>query len=163
MRKEELSSIKNIDIWSKIKELRRNDICDLAPKFREKIIKLMEECSKIEPMNVSGIIFQFDLIVFETSRSNELQQIYYSQRTTNARHAFYSWHFYGLAIDIISKSRNWNVPLKWWDKLGEIVRSNNLRWGGDFRKIKDYAHIQWKDMVDSPIKLHIFILILKRL
>src|SRR5262245_49937842 len=76
-----------------------NDMNTLAPKFRDAVQKSIAEC------NAKGI----DAIVYEAYRSQELQSLYYSRgRTiipptytvTNAQSNLFSWHGYGLAVDV---------------------------------------------------------------
>lgn len=136
-------------VWERIKKLRQSDTCDLAPLFRKKIEAMLVDCEQVGTVTARGQEFMFDPIVFETIRVNELQKIYFAQGTTNASHAFYSWHFYGLAVDIISKSMEWSPPQTWWNTLGGIARDHKLRWGGFWSK-PDLPHIQWGDMIDSP-------------
>jgi hypothetical protein len=52
-----------------------------------------------------------------------------------------SMHCYGLAVDIIHKSRLWGAPSEFWKRLGADVRLLGLIWGGDFKRV-DKPHVQ---------------------
>lgn len=99
-----------------------------------------------------------DVMVYETHRTNQLQQLYYARgRTvipphytvTNAQSAEYSWHFFGLAADCISKSKGWDQPESWFAQMATHFKSHGLKWGGDW-KMKDLPHIQWGLCKPSP-------------
>jgi peptidoglycan L-alanyl-D-glutamate endopeptidase CwlK len=95
-----------------------------------------------------------------TYRSPATQDALYAQgRTkpgrivTNAR-AGSSFHNYGLAYDAtptaLLKLPNWgDVPAhqketdRIWALYGRLAREHGLRWGGDFKSIKDRPHCEW--------------------
>ena len=136
-------------VWERIKKLRVNDICTLAPEFRYAIERMQNDWKISEPIVQGGKTYPFDPVIFETTRVNELQRIYFDQGTSGAQHAFYSWHFYGLAIDVVSASMEWSAPAMWWTRLGDIANNHGLRWGGNWPR-KDLPHIQWGAMLDTP-------------
>lgn len=120
----------------------------LAPKFRDAVSKAIAECE------AKGL----DAMVYETYRSQELQSAYYARgRTeipphgtvTNAASNLYSWHGYGLAVDVISKSAGWDKPESWFEEVAEIFRAAGCRWGGEW-KMKDLPHFQWSACKPSP-------------
>lgn len=87
------------------------------------------------------------VMLFSGYRSFEQQQSIFNKRdgATNARGGF-SWHNYGLAVDIVFMDDRGNPS--WgakhpWRKLGEIGESIGLEWGGRWKTIVDLAHFQW--------------------
>lgn len=129
------------------------DLTLLAPEFRRVVETAIADC------NVQG----FDAWVFEAYRSNELQQIYYARgRTvipphstvTNAPTNLYSWHGYGLAVDVVSKSKLWQPEggEAWFGKVAEIFKNHGCKWGGDWTK-PDTPHFQWGRCKPSPSDL----------
>lgn len=147
-------------VWMRIKELRCNDTALLAPKFAESLEEMMIYANEnIKRVRISSqSLIPFDPIIFETWRANELQAIYFSQGTTKARTALYGWHFYGLAVDIISKSMEWSVPNKWWEQLAKLAESRGLRSGrrwkkkvaGSYVSNPDNPHIYPGNLKSSP-------------
>ena len=96
--------------------------------------------------------------VYEAYRSQELQSLYYCRgRTiipphstvTNAASNLFSWHGYGLAVDVISRSREWDRPESWFAQVAECFRAAGCRWGGEW-KMKDLPHFQWGLCKPSP-------------
>lgn len=57
----------------------------------------------------------------------------------------YSYHNYGLAVDIVFKDNGkWSWDEKHdWAFLGELGKKLGLRWGGDFKSIKDRPHFEY--------------------
>lgn len=121
----------------------------LAPRFRERLEMAVSVCRQ------NGI----DVIVYETIRSNELQQMYYRRGrpptkeyptpVTNADRADKSWHFFGLAADCISESKRWSAPDSWWEDMAQVMEDHGLdcgiRW--DF---PDKPHVQFGGLKKSP-------------
>lgn len=68
---------------------------------------------------------------------------------TNAKSNLYSWHGYGLAVDVISEKHFWNPPPGWWDKVAVIFKKHGCKWGGDW-KARDLPHFQWGRCKPSP-------------
>jgi peptidoglycan L-alanyl-D-glutamate endopeptidase CwlK len=120
----------------------------LAPKFRDALTAALKEC------NDAGL----DAYAYETHRSDELQNIYWQRgRTvippnytvTNVKSAQYGWHFFGLAADIISRSKRWDVSDDWRQKVCAIMRSHGLACGADWPH-PDLPHVQWGKCKRSP-------------
>lgn len=125
----------------------------LAPLFRIAVAAAITECN--------NAIHQLDAIVYETYRSNELQAIYYARgRTvrpppsavTNAMSNLYSWHGYGLAVDVIHRMKEWDAGDEWFHRVAEIFKRNGCKWGGDWRN-PDLPHFQWGLCRASPSDL----------
>ena len=128
--------------------LPNHDLTVLAPKFRVAVDRAIKAC------NERGL----DAVVYEAYRSLQLQEAYYSRgRTqvppastvTNARSNLYSWHGYGLAVDVISRAHEWSVDAEWYGKVAECFRAEGCRWGGEW-KMKDLPHFQWGPCKPSP-------------
>lgn len=123
----------------------------LAPAFRAAVDAAIAECNAA-PNSLKAK-------VYETYRSNELQQIYYDRgRTvrpptstvTNARSNLYSWHGYGLAVDVIHETEGW-APKRhgWFSAVAELFRRHGCKWGGDWTS-PDPPHFQWARCKASP-------------
>lgn len=124
------------------------DLTILAPRFAEAVQNSIAEC------NARGL----DAYVYEGYRSAQLQAIYYARgRTvkpppntvTNARTNLNSWHGYGLAVDVISRSKRWDQPESWFRKVAEVFKANGCKWGGDWTR-PDRPHFQWGRCKPSP-------------
>jgi D-alanyl-D-alanine carboxypeptidase len=129
-----------------------NDLSLLAPKFREAVEAALAECNAA-PLSLNAK-------VFEGYRSDELQRVYYARgRTvippthtvTNAPNNQYSWHGYGLAVDIVHKDKFWDPPggEKWFKSVAAVFKKHQCDWGGDWKK-PDTPHFQWGACKPSP-------------
>ena len=125
-----------------------HDLDLLAPKFREAVEKSIADC------NAMGL----DATVYETFRSQDLQAEYFARgRTvippvdtvTNAASSLFSWHGYGLAVDVISRAKAWSAGPGWFEQVAACFRVNGCRWGGEW-KSKDLPHFQWGLCKPSP-------------
>lgn len=111
---------------------------DLTPDTREKVEKL------IEAAKAEGIA----LVVVHTLRSYEEQALLFEKGrsrpgpiVTNARPG-YSWHNFGRAADfafLIDGKLSWEGP---WERFGILAERCGLRWGGNFRGLKDRPHVE---------------------
>jgi len=126
------------------------DLKYLAPRFRDAVEAAIRECNA-EPLCLQAM-------VYETFRSNELQAIYYQRgRTvippqrpvTNAASNLFSWHGFGLAVDVIHQVNRWNVPDVWWGQVATVFKRHGCAWGGDWTK-PDKPHFQWGLCKPSP-------------
>ena len=95
----------------------------LAPLFRAAVEQAIADCNSRTP--------PLDAMVVETFRSNELQMVYFARgRTvipphatvTNAQTNLKSWHGYGLAVDVIHKTKQWDVPRDWFAAVAEVFK-----------------------------------------
>lgn len=125
-----------------------SDLGKLAPRFRQAVEAALAEC------NANGL----DAYVYEAYRSQALQTLYYARgRTvkppqrpvTNAPSNLYSWHGYGLAVDVISRARHWQQPESWFGDVAAIFKKHGCAWGGDWR-VRDLPHFQWGRCKPSP-------------
>ncbi len=151
----------------------RRDMGELAPKFGLIVSQAIEACKR------HGL----DATVHEALRTNELQELYWRRGrpptpehphpVTNARSVLYSWHGYGLAVDVISRSRGWFHPQKvavptpenlaserkraeaegqrWFASVAGIFKEYGCDWGGDWKPPKaDLPHFQLGVLKPSP-------------
>jgi peptidoglycan L-alanyl-D-glutamate endopeptidase CwlK len=126
------------------------DPSKLAPRFRAAVDNAIAACQAR----------QLDAMVYEGFRSLQLQQIYYARgRTvippthtvTNAPTNLFSWHGYGLAVDVVHRTAFWNPPEgeAWFRKVADVFKQNGCKWGGDWTK-PDTPHMQWGKCKPSP-------------
>ncbi len=120
----------------------------LAPAFRAAVEAALAEC----------VERNLDAFVYEGYRSQALQSLYYARgRTvippsapvTNASSNLYSWHGFGLAVDVISQSKGWNQPDQWFSDVADCFKRHGCRWGGDWQ-MRDLPHMQWGPCKPSP-------------
>ncbi len=118
-----------------------NDMLLLAPAFCEKVWTLLSELKR------AGL----DAVVSEAFRSDERQAYLYGfGRTyddgrgivTQADTGQRSWHRYGLAVDIISASKQWDAPARFWQTLRDTAVELQLTSGADWTHA-DKPHVQW--------------------
>lgn len=114
----------------------------LAPRFRAAIEAVLDR------LRVST----YDPIVAESIRTHERQAFLYGFGrgyddgrgvVTNSRDADETWHHFGLAVDVWSRSRLWNAPAEFWAMLGKEAKAQGLAWGGDWSRFPDRPHVQW--------------------
>jgi peptidoglycan LD-endopeptidase CwlK len=127
-----------------------SDLQYLAPQFRLAVESALAECN-------SGTN-SLKAVVYESFRSNALQQVYYARgRTvkppsftvTNARSSLFSWHGYGLAVDVIHKEKGWEAGIPWFHAVADIFKQHGCKWGGDWTS-PDRPHFQWGKCKPSP-------------
>ncbi len=110
---------------------------DCIPELQKKYILFREHMTR------AGL----DFIITCTKRFQSEQEVLYAQgRTTPGKIVTWtlnSKHLQGRAFDIAMLK---NGKLTWDEKdyksAGEIGREINLKWGGDFKKNKDYPHFE---------------------
>jgi len=114
----------------------------LAPKFRASVTAMLAHFSSLG----------FDPIVSESCRTDERQAWLYGFGrewddgrgvVTHAQTGDHGWHKFGLAVDVISLSEEWDAPERFWNALGACARIQNLSWGGDWEEFPDRPHVQW--------------------
>jgi peptidoglycan LD-endopeptidase CwlK len=128
-----------------------NDVSYLAPLFAAAVGRAIAECN--DATN------NLNAVVHETYRSNELAQLYYARGrdnppppapiVTNAKTNLYSWHGYGLAVDVIHKTKQWDAGDKWFREVAAIFKKHGCKWGGDWT-FPDRPHFQWAKCKPSP-------------
>lgn len=133
------------------------DFAHVAPKLAAIALAVEED------LNIHG----YDAWIYETSRCEELAELYFALHRSHAPSALFSWHGYGLAFDVISKARGWKVwpewseesdgwvggDEAWYEAVSNSFKAAGLRWGGDWSVgKKDMPHFQWhiEGMHESP-------------
>lgn len=128
-----------------------SDCGKLAPLFGRAVDAALLEC------RLAGL----DAYVFEAYRSQALQSAYYARGrsvvppqhpVTNAPSNLYSWHGYGLAVDVISRAQRWSAPESWFAQVAAIFKKHGCSWGGDWTQ-RDLPHFQWGLCKPSPSEL----------
>lgn len=134
---------------NQVDALRVNDPACLAPIFRARSGVAIAEA------NAAGI----DVVGFETCRSDELARLYFAHGASMSPDALHTWHHYGLARDVISRSREWSVypnqdgtggDPDWYRAVERIFKSHGLDWGGDWTHFKDWPHWQFGGLRATP-------------
>lgn len=119
-------------------------VATLAPKFRAAVEAILAQLG--------------DAKIAEATRTFQRQSFLYGFGrdyddgrgiVTNAASNLTSWHGYGLAVDIIHATREWDVPDAWFRLLGDVAKAHGCDWGGDWHH-PDRPHIQWGTLRDSP-------------
>jgi len=118
---------------------------DLHPVVKPKVEAFLAACKD------HGI----DLLVTSTYRDNESQNALYAQgrttpgkKVTNAK-AGQSWHNWRCAVDIVPLRNGkpvWNTSgADWeiWEAVGNLGKSCDLEWAGEWKSFKEYAHFQY--------------------
>jgi hypothetical protein len=122
---------------------------NLAPGFRRALMRALDQ------MRQAG----FDPVVYEATRTNERQAYLYGFGrdyddgrgiVTNSDTAFTTWHFYGLAVDVVSRAQQWDAPAAFWRALEAAAEHEGLTSGADWdrndatqSRLKDLPHVQW--------------------
>jgi len=69
---------------------------------------------------------------------------------TRATSALYSWHGFGLALDIVEKDATpWVAPSTFWNAIGDAAEKFGLVWAGRWHAT-DLPHVQWGACPVSP-------------
>jgi peptidoglycan LD-endopeptidase CwlK len=126
---------------------RDTDISRLAPLFAARVAETLSRA------RLAGL----DPIIYEAFRSDERQRWLYGvgrthsltrDTVTNAQSALYSWHGYGLAVDVISRSKLW-ADESFFERLALIAKAAGLDWGGDW-STRDLPHFQFSTLRAGP-------------
>lgn len=158
-------------VWSRIASLRQCSLDLLAPAVRAAVIATLRHAHgqtiSVTLSDGRTDVVALDPMVNETLRSDELQRIYFEQGTTKAATAEHSWHFYGLAADLISIAYGWfdgadareRWPLTadrelvadaWFRAIATIAVRFDLSAGIDWPTFPDAPHVQWSRCPRSP-------------
>ncbi|MGE7924299.1 M15 family metallopeptidase [Viridibacillus arvi] len=131
---------------------------ELHPIVEENKNILLEKAAEID----------IDVIITEGLRPFEKQDELYNQgRSTLGNIVTYSkagesFHNYGLAFDYAIKNPNggieWDIDYDGnhngqsdWFEVAEIAKELGFEWGGDWRKFKDYPHLQMTFGLSIPM------------
>jgi peptidoglycan L-alanyl-D-glutamate endopeptidase CwlK len=116
---------------------------DLQPEFANLVKTLIHRVKRRH-----GI----DLYITEGYRSFDRQkELYEKGRTKPGKVVTYarpgwSFHNYGLAVDVVPWKDGkawWDAPLQVWEAIGKEAKALGMIWGGDFKRIKDFPHIEY--------------------
>ena len=128
----------------------------LAPKFADAV-----QAAEDELWTTAGIT----IFIYETIRTNELAEMYYRLNRSNSPNGFYTWHFYGLAVDVVHPTKLWKAwptwnniaqryeggDVVWWHQVVAAFKKHGCDWGGDWNSIKDTPHFQWGKCNPTPV------------
>lgn len=129
--------------------LRSNAADCLAPAFRTRSDAAIVECNR------QG----YDVVSFETCRCDELARLYFAHGVSKSPNADFTWHHYGLARDVISKARGWDVypdqdgqggDPKWYNGVFYIARAHGIDLGADWVHFRDFPHWQMGGLRPTP-------------
>jgi hypothetical protein len=134
-------------IYEQASHLIRRDLSECAPRFALAVQYGIKEC------HTKGL----DVVINEAMRSDALQRLYYtlgrtvpnSDIVTYAKSALYSWHGYGLAIDVRSLSMGYATPPSWIKGVAAVMADAGLDWGGRWIRPDD-PHFQWHTLKPAP-------------
>jgi hypothetical protein len=119
----------------------------------------LDHCAPLFRAAVQAVLMRLpDARLEETLRTPERQSFLYgfgreyddgrgivTQAPTNLT----SWHGYGLAADIVHRTKGWDAGRFWFRTMGEIAKANGLDWGGDWQSA-DLPHVQFGKCRPSP-------------
>lgn len=128
-------------------------ITGLNPQFAEAIAKVLQE-TKARGLSVglhSGLrtiadqnkLYELGRSVANTDGQTESNPM--GNTVTKAIGGF-SWHNYGLAADIVYKTKTgawtWEMPYSNWEEIGKVGELFGLEWGGRWERFPDLPHLQ---------------------
>jgi len=121
----------------------------LAPRFKAAVLRVLARMER----------FGHDPMVYESVRTDARQRYlhgfgreYDDGRgiVTHSHDADESWHKFGLAVDVISKSMGWSAPARFWVDLEKSAEAEGLTSGRDWDRndatretFVDSPHLQW--------------------
>ncbi len=56
-----------------------------------------------------------------------------------------------MAVDVIDRTRQWDVPYEWFASVAVIFKKYGCTWGGDWKTFPDYPHFQFGTLKLNPI------------
>lgn len=124
---------------------------DLSPEMRVLCKAFIAECKRIHDI---------DVIITSTYRDAESQNALYAQgRTTPGKKVtnvkgWDSYHQWKIAFDFAPLKFgkiDWN-DTELFTKCGEIAESLGMEWGGRFKTLKDYPHVQMAGQSIAELK-----------
>jgi hypothetical protein len=166
---EKLNLAAKPSVWDRINTLRISSVDYLAPGMRVRQLATVHDCEGQMVALPDGSTIALDMVLHETLRTNELQGIYYEQGATKAKTAEYSWHFFGLATDNISRAFEWftgsaakalwpdetlreRCAYAWFSRMAAIAERNGLKAGLRWRS-PDAPHLYFGTLKDTPSDL----------
>jgi len=123
------------------------DLRLLAPKMEDRVRDMLNRAA------TKGYV----ATVYETMRSHRLARMYHALGVSKANDGWRTWHFYGLAVDVIHPTRGWapwdaedQGAQDWRGVVVEAGKAAGLDWGGDWHSFKDWPHWQFGTVKPSP-------------
>lgn len=83
--------------------------------------------------------FRLEVSLIEGRRSRERQSQLVAEGSSQTLE---SKHLQGLAFDFAFQGVGYRVPQVYWEACGAIGEWLGLRWGGRWRSLKDYGHLE---------------------
>jgi hypothetical protein len=138
------------------------DVIQKDPRFHS--TERVADINLLEPITQQAVLniiqdakesLGIELMVFETYRSQELQEIYFERGVTQLQKV--GVHHYGLAADIVKVKNgqpNWDGDFGFLQKL---ANKYNLVWGGDWGRpdephsFRDVDHVQRITVDDQAV------------
>ena len=161
-----------MSVWSTIARLRQRDPHLLAPAIMKAWDRGRVTCSMLQ-VNVADAgaapdYVAMDLLLMETLRVQELQDIYLRQGTTKAADVMRSHHAYGTALDVVHREFYWftnkasiarwpdkrmrqRASIRWFRAVANILTCDGtLAWGGLWKSFPDSPHFQAAALPRTP-------------
>lgn len=117
-------------------------------KFSEKSLQRLSECHEDLQRVMNEVIKEIDITVLCGYRGEEEQMEAYRSGNSKAKFGQSKHnHSPSLAVDVAPYPIDWD-DISRFKEMGEIVLRKadelgiKLRWGGDFKSLKDYPHFE---------------------
>lgn len=118
------------------------------PVFSENSLKILKECHEDLQRVMKEVIKEFDISVICGYRGEEEQMEAYNSGNSNAKFGESKHnHSPSLAVDVVPYPIDWD-DIERFEKMGEVVMRKadelgiKLKWGRDFKNLKDYPHFE---------------------
>lgn len=160
------------NVWTKIARLRVKDTSFLAPVVLQAVNDGIEAC-KGATVVIEGEEISLDVVVVETLRVQELQEIYFAQGTSKQKSVLKGMHVYGVAVDVVSARYLWfsdkasvekwpdskiraKASVLWYRAVADkLMATKELAWGGLWKRFPDSPHFQSSRVPSVPNDLMI--------
>lgn len=150
-----------------------NNTAHLYPEFKKIIGDILYELNRESYTQIANPKFHLgnshiylkEWRIYEGFRSKSRQQWLYGQGRTGVKYArsgpivtdidYTPYHGNGIACDIVpvrsdDNEFSWDFPYSSWELLGHVARLYGMKWGGDWKSIKDLDHVQGSDRWITP-------------
>ena len=131
-------------------------IAFLHPHIRDTVIQTLQKLEQELPINVQVRITQGLRTFAEQDNLFKKGRSAPGPKVTNAS-AGQSIHNYGLAFDyvlLIDGKVSWEVD-KNWKKVASAFKAEGFSWGGEWKSLKDYPHLErtfgytWQQLLEK--------------
>lgn len=128
------------------------EIEHLYPEFAKKVLWILDSMEVWCEVHAPGVSPELGEGFRTVARQKEL---YAQGRTVRGKIVTYkdgvihrSNHQSSLAFDLWLKIKgkkdyDWDGTPELWDYFGHLCRDQGLKWGGDWKRFKDYPHCEW--------------------